>query len=130
MTPSQYNCLLAFLIALNQLDESLPDAVQNQLNEIGKSLADDPNQLINVDIIAENYPKLDIIYQNQKTILDNAAAQRNKGLPPEPLPTQPNSEITNLAKDVFNEDNSVAAIKKTTKNSILEQIRQRIFGSN
>lgn len=130
MTPLQINSLLAFLSALSQLDEPLPDAIQNQLNEIAKALSDNPNQLINVDIIAEAYPKLDSLYQREKTALDNAAAQRNKGLPPEPLPTQPNSEITNLAKDVFSEDNPVVAIQQPERNSILKTIRQRIFGNN
>lgn len=129
MTPLQVNSFLAFLTALTQLDKPLPANIQAQVNEIGKTLAIDPTQLVNLDIIAEEYEPLDIIYQKERTDLNDAAAQRTKGYPPEPLPTQPNAEITNLARDTFSESDTVKAIQTPEKTSILKRIRQLIIGN-
>jgi hypothetical protein len=67
--------LKAFLIALEQLDEPLPEAVQAQLQEIAENI---DNNLGKLDAIAENNPKLDRLYQEVRESLQNEYTTRNK----------------------------------------------------
>ena len=119
MKPNQTIQTIAFLNALKQLNESLPPDIQTQLNEIAETLKTDPTN-INIDIIAENYPILDNAYQDQQTILTQNAGERNKGLPPLPLPQEVTSEITNAAINTFTAKDSVAAAK--TQPNLLQKI--------
>lgn len=115
--------LTAFLNALPQLDESLPPEIQTQLNQIAETLKTDPTT-INIDIIAENYPPLDKGYQTELTKLKQNAGERNKGLPPLPLPQEATSEITNAAINTFSAKDSVTAAK--TQPNFLQRIWQKI----
>lgn len=128
MQPSDILTLTAFLNALTKLDEPLPADIQVQLNAIAKNLEADPTNLDNLDIIAESYAPLDAAYQEELTHLKQEAGIRNKGLPPQPLPKEPNNELTNSAIDTLNANDSVAAAK--TKPNLVKRIWQSLKGSN
>lgn len=128
MQPSDILTLTAFLNALTKLDEPLPAAIQDELNAIAKTLKADPTKLDNLDNLAESYPPLDAAYQEELTQLKQEAGIRNKGLPPLPLPQEPNNELTNSAIDTFSANDSVAAAK--TKPNLVKQIWQSLKGSN
>ena len=72
MKPNDIITLTAFLAALAQLDESLPENIQTQLNEIGKALAANPKEIGNLDVIAESYPPLDSVYQKELAALSGS----------------------------------------------------------
>ncbi|MCP2731678.1 hypothetical protein [Limnofasciculus baicalensis] len=115
--------LTAFLNALPQLDKPLPPNIQTRLNQIAETLKTDPTT-INIDIIAEDYPPLDETYQTEVTKLKQNAGERNKGLPPLPLPQETNTEIINSAINTFSALDSVAAAK--TQPNLLQKIWQKI----
>lgn len=124
MTPQQAIALTAFLEALRQMQSPLPADIQTELNEIGNKLATDLNAIASLDPLAERYPPLDELYQNEKTKLLDTAGERNKGLPPHPLPTESHKELINGAKDSFSAADSVAAAKP----NLLQKIWQRFNG--
>lgn len=128
MKPNDIITLTAFLAALAQLDESLPENIQTGLNEIGKALAANPTDIGNLDAIAESYPPLDSVYQKELAALQKEVGERNKGLPPLPLPNEPTKELTNTAIDTFSANDSVDAAKQPTK-QIWQRIWQFITGS-
>lgn len=67
--------LKAFLIALEQLDEPLPETVQTELKEIAENI--DLN-LEKLDAIASNNPKLEELYQKERDLIQNEYATRSK----------------------------------------------------
>jgi hypothetical protein len=67
--------LKAFLIALEQLDEPLPEVVQTELKEIAENIELNLGKL---DLIAENNPKLDELYQKERDVIQNEYATRSK----------------------------------------------------
>lgn len=127
MQPNDIISVTAFQNALAKLNQSLPADIQKQLNAIAQDLKADPSNLGNLDIIAESYPPLDEVYQKELTTLKKEAGQRNKGLPPLPLPKELNQELTNSAIDTFSADDSVTAAK--AKPNLLKRLWQFIPGS-
>ena len=111
MQPNDVISLKAFLNALTKLNQSLPEDIQKQLNALAQDLKAEPTNIGNLDIIAESYPPLDEVYQKELTNLKKEASQRNKGLPPLPLPKESNQELTNSAINTFSADDSVSAAK-------------------
>ena len=67
--------LKAFLIALEQLEEPLSEAEQTELKEIADNI---DNNLEKLDAIAKNNPKLDKLYQEISSSLQNTYTKRNK----------------------------------------------------
>lgn len=128
MQPNDIITLTAFLNALTKLDEPLPADIQSQLNAIAKNLEVDPNNIGNLDLIAESYEPLDTAYQEELVILKQEAGVRSKGLPPLPLPKEPTNELTNSAIDTFSANNSVEKAK--AKPNPLKRIWQSIQGSH
>ncbi len=128
MKPNDIISLIAFLAALNQLDESLPDSIQIQLHTIGKALKVDSTNIGNLDMIAESYLPLDKIYQKELAVLEKEIGERNKGLPPLPLPNTPTKELTNAAIDTFTADDSVVTANQVVNQSFLERIWQIVTG--
>ncbi|MGF1935119.1 MAG: hypothetical protein RM347_012050 [Nostoc sp. ChiQUE02] len=127
MKPNNIITLTAFLTALTQLDEPLPDNIQTQLNDISKALIANPDNIGNLDAIAESYPPLDKVYQIELTRIEKTG-ERTKGLPPLPLPTEPTAELTNAAFNAFSNNNSVAAAKIAVKPNLLQRVRDFING--
>ncbi|MDJ0617154.1 MAG: hypothetical protein QNJ63_10485 [Calothrix sp. MO_192.B10] len=128
MKPNNVIALAAFLTALQQLDNSLPENIQRQLNEIGKSLTKDPDDIDDLDIIAEIYAPLEPLYQKELANLYSGVGERSKGLEPDPLPTNPTNELTNTAINTFNSPDSVSAAKKNVNPNLLKRIRNFIIG--
>lgn len=129
MKPNDIITLTAFLAALAQLDESLPENLQTQLNEIGKALAANSKEIGNLDAIAESYPPLDSVYQKELAALQKEVGERNKGLPPLPLSNEPTKELTNTAIDTFSVNDSVNAAKQPAQQNFRQRIWQLIAGS-
>jgi hypothetical protein len=127
MQPNDIISVTAFQNALAKLNQSLPADIQKQLNAIAQDLKADPTNIGNLDIIAESYPPLDEVYQKELTTLKKEAGQRNKGLPPLPLPKESNQELTNSVIDTFSADDSVTAAK--AKPNLLKRLWQFIPGS-
>lgn len=128
MKPNDLMTLTAFLAALTKLDEPLPANIQAQLKEISKALTAEPTNIGNLDAIAESYPPLDKVYQKELAALENDVGERNKGLEPLPLPSEPTRELTNAAINTFSNDNSISAAKQLTKQNILQRVRDFITG--
>jgi hypothetical protein len=126
MQPNDIISVTAFQNALAKLNQSLPADIQKQLHAIAQNLKTDPTNIGNLDIIAESYPPLDEAYQKELTTLKKEAGQRNKGLPPLPLPKESNQELTNSAIDTFSADDSVTAAK--AKPNLLKRLWQFIPG--
>jgi hypothetical protein len=127
MQPNDIISVTAFQNALAKLNQSLPADIQKQLHAIAQNLKADPTNIGNLDIIAESYPPLDEVYQKELTTLKKEAGQRNKGLPPLPLPKESNQELTNSVIDTFSADDSVTAAK--AKPNLLKRLWQSIPGS-
>jgi hypothetical protein len=127
MQPQDIISVTAFLNALTKLNQSLPEDIQKQLNAIAQDLKAEPTNIGNLDIIAESHPPLDEVYQKELTTLKKEAGQRNKGLPPLPLPKESNQELTNSVIDTFSADDSVTAAK--AKPNLLKRLWQSISGS-
>ncbi|NMF62896.1 hypothetical protein [Brasilonema octagenarum] len=127
MQPNDIISITAFLNALAKLNESLPADIQKQLHAIAENLKANPNNIGNLDVIAESYPPLDEAYQQELTALKQEAGIRSKGLPPLPLPKDPNQELTNSAIDTFSAEDSVAAAK--AKRNLLQRLWQLISRS-
>ena len=125
--------LQAFLNSLRQLDKSLPVEIQNQLNQFGSSLTDNSTNIAELDTIAKSYQPLNLVYQTELASLVKTGAEKNKGienLPPEEKPNQNTPEIINTARDVFNDQDSVAAAKKSQQpQNIFKRIRNRFTGN-
>ena len=128
MTPNDLIISTAFLSALAQLDESLPVNIQIQLNEIGKALSNDPGSVSRLDVLAESYRPLDIFYQRELARLEQNVGERNKNLPPLPLPTQPTAELTNMVIATLNSNDSVSTVKESEKLTGLKRIWRAIMG--
>ncbi|MEH2110337.1 hypothetical protein [Nostoc sp.] len=127
MKPNNIITLTAFLTALTQLDEPLPDNIQTQLNDISKALIADPDNIGKIDAIAESYPPLNKVYQTELARIEKTG-ERTKGLPPLPLPTEPTAELTNAAFNAFSNNNSVSAAKIAVKPNLLQKVRDFIHG--
>lgn len=127
MKPNSIITLTAFLSALTQLDEPLPDDIQTQLKDISKALITNPDNIGNLDAIAQSYPLLDKVYQTELAKLENIG-ERTKGLPPLPLPTEPTRELTNAAINTFSDKNSVSAAKKAVEPNLLQRLQDFIHG--
>ncbi|MGJ5633096.1 hypothetical protein [Nostoc sp. CALU 1950] len=127
MKPNNIITLTAFLTALTQLDEPLPENIQTQLNDISKTLKDNPDNIGNLDAIAESYPPLDKVYQIELIRIEKTG-ERTKGLRPLPLPTEPTAELTNAAFNAFSNNNSVAAAKIAVQPNLLQRVRDFING--
>ncbi|MBW4592812.1 MAG: hypothetical protein KME46_07790 [Brasilonema angustatum HA4187-MV1] len=127
MQPNDIISITAFLNALAKLNESLPADIQKQLHAIAKNLQANPTNIGNLDSIAESYPPLDEAYQQELTALKKEAGIRSKGLPPLPLPKDPNQELTNSVIDTFGAEDSVAAAK--AKQNLFQRLWQLISGS-
>ncbi|WP_414621194.1 hypothetical protein [Calothrix sp. CCY 0018] len=125
--------LQAFLNSLCQLDKSLPVEIQNQLNQFGSSLTANSTNIPELDTIAKSYEPLNVVYQTELTSLVKTGAEKNKGIENLPLEENPNQntpEIINSARDVFNDQDSVAAAKKSQQpQNILQRIRNRFTGN-
>jgi hypothetical protein len=128
MTPNEIITLTAFLTALTKLDTSLPGNIQIQLKDISTNITTNSNNINKLDKIAESYPPLYQIYQQERIIIFKTTGERSKGLEPEPLSNEPTKELTNAAINTFSNPDSVATAKQVVKSNVLERVREFITG--
>lgn len=117
--------LKAFVAALMRLDDSLPEDVQNQLNEIAKEFPTDSSKL---HILAKDYSPLTQEYMDARLALQKDG-ERFRVTEPDPDCSAEisNDKILNFAIEVFNADDSVDFVKKTAQeSSILGHILFRL----
>ncbi|MDJ0733099.1 MAG: hypothetical protein QNJ47_03285 [Nostocaceae cyanobacterium] len=128
MKPTDRIILTAFLTALQKLDEPLPNYIQLQLNQIGESLKVNPNNIGNLDLIAKSHPPLNILYQQEFTVLRQKTTER--GSKPLSLPNDPTPELTNATINTFSNKNSVSAAQENVKPNLLQRMKNFIAGGN
>jgi hypothetical protein len=75
LTPLDTITLDAFLLALGQLDEPLPAALQERIQAIGHDL---PNQVGHLDALAMNYPPLADRYSQARQDIQSASQTRKQ----------------------------------------------------
>jgi len=126
MDASDQRLLTACLNALAQLDDPLPPDVQSKFHDLAERMKANPDTIGNLDIIVEDYPPLNELYQAEQRRLDQNVGIRNKGLPPLPLSNQPTQELTNFAIDAFNASDSVTQAKTKNRPNLLQRIWQAI----
>jgi hypothetical protein len=130
MNASDQRLLTACLNALAQLDNPLPPDVQSKFNDLAETMKANPDTIGNLDIIVEDYPPLNELYQAEQRRLDQNAGIRNKGLPPLPLSNEPTQELTNSAIDTFNASDSVTKAKTKNQPNLLKRLWQGIRGED
>jgi hypothetical protein len=97
--------LTAFSVALAKLDSPLPSQLQEQINQVGESLAkSETDVIVDLEDIAAEYPELNELYQAvAKTLQRHYQTQeRNKSAPPpgrEPRPPEDEYLQNYLAPD-------------------------------
>ncbi len=107
--------LKAFVAALMRLDDSLPEDVQNQLNEIAKEFPTDVSKL---HTLAKDYSPLAQEYMDARLALQKdgelfRSAQADLDYSAEIN----NDKILSFAVEVFNADDSVDFVKKKAQES-------------
>ena len=79
--PTEAIILKAFVAAYAQLKENpLPEAEQTELQSKLKDICQDlPANIVKLNMLAEEYPALDELYQDNRELLQSHANQRTKG---------------------------------------------------
>ena len=97
MKPLTRVTLKAFLAAVCSLEESLPDAVQEEIRTVGQKGAYD-----RLDAIARNCPQLKTTYIQARQALNHPSQERNKGgdFRPDKTPEPLNTETENFARNI------------------------------
>ena len=126
MEPLDVITLKAFLAALMRLDDSLPAALQKQLNEIAEAF---PSKVFELHSLAKSYSPLELEYKDARIALQEDGRRFPCAVPPN-YPTQLSDEkIINFAIEVLNADDSVDLVKKkaqepTVLGQLLFQLRR------
>ena len=113
--------LKAFLVAVEELDKTLSEAELNCLHLVGNNINANLGML---DVIAEQNPQLDRVYQEIRILLQDGFNKRNKSaLPEKNRDIGGNStEISNITFIINNANN----ISKESQN-ILKMERQTLI---
>lgn len=118
--------LKSFLAALIRQDNSLPDDLQKQVNEIGKSLSSDVSQL---DVLTERYPPLEQEYMDARCAIQNDGERFRSSALEEYSSTEISDEqLMNFAFEVLTAEDSVSFAKKAyTESSKLRQLFSQLL---
>lgn len=113
--------LKAFIAALMRLDDSLPDDLQNQLNEIAKEF---PTDISRLHTLAKDYSPLTDEYMDARLALQEDGERFRLAVPESECSAQTAEEkIINFAIEVLNADDSVKLVQKAaTESSLLGQL--------
>ena len=113
--------LKAFLVAVEELDQTLSKAELNRLHLAGENINANLGML---DAIAENNPQLDAVYQEIRVSLQDGFNKRNKG----PLP-QNNQNTARNSTEIPNLSLTSRAINKLSEESqtILKMKQQTLI---
>ena len=103
--------LEAFLAALANQVDPLPEAIQQRLQAIGENLAHHVGEL---DQLAEAHPPLDVAYQFERLALQRQGGQRQKrmNMSNDGNIAQQSESPVSIAKAIFCSDNSVLTTQK------------------
>lgn len=98
MKDSQIIILTSFLTALKLHQESLPNDIITQLQEIAKNLE---SKVIELDAIAENYPTLKPLYHSafQSLLSRSSLRKMGQGFYPSDEPDE-DETIDNMTRDI------------------------------
>jgi hypothetical protein len=118
--------LKSFLAALIRQNNSLPDALQKQVNKIGKALSSDISQL---DALTENYPPLEQEYMDARCALQNDGERfRSSALEENSSIDISDEQLMNLALEVLTAEDSVSFAKKVcTESSEIRQLLSQLL---
>ncbi|MBD2313864.1 hypothetical protein H6G20_19525 [Desertifilum sp. FACHB-1129] len=97
MKSTDANILKAFLAALSQLSQPLPEAINQQINAIGLALAKgDTKAIQELEEIAYKNPQLELLYDPIACSLQEKETEqeRNKLFEPNSLPLTDRSDLT------------------------------------
>lgn len=119
MKDSQAIIVKAFLAALTQQQEPLPDEVQAALNKLGKTL--DVDEL---DHLAHKHPPLLTSYEEAYDWLNHDSSQRSKGRDFVPDATSEKENTTN--SEIDNASSDIKSLNSLPE--ILSKIEQRLDG--
>ena len=130
LTPTERTTLTAFLEALAQMEESLPDDFQQRLHRVADGWQQ-TGKLEDLHELATKYPPFNNIYLQKHNQLLQQEGERDKNqTPPPPPPNQEfNSELENMAVSVFSAEDSVAAAQASERPNFLQQIRNWLTGN-
>jgi hypothetical protein len=106
--------LISFIIAMSQLKDPLSAPQQEKLKLIGQQIAQDIQNITQIDLFAAEYPAFDKVYQDIRFLLEKPAVERNKaGLPiiDEAQEAQ-SKEISNIAEALNDGDRAVQIFDK------------------
>ena len=97
ITPLTRVTLKAFLAAVCSLEESLPDAVHEEIRTVGQK-----GEYDRLDAIARNCPQLKPAYREARQTLNHPSQERNKGgdFRPFETPEPFNTETENFARNI------------------------------
>jgi hypothetical protein len=112
--------LIAFVSSLSKLQQALPPEVQQQVN--------DPNRIEKLDVIAEDYPLLDKIYQEEFKRLSENMPNNRPSPPADPPRREHTAELTNMARPIFDSTDSVAEAKKPENRQLWQKLYELITG--
>lgn len=126
LNPQQENTLTAFITALGQQDNALPEALQKQLHAIGQNLE---ARIVELPAIAASLPNLNQAYQ---TALSDT--QANPGAPSATLVANTNQSDSDKQYDravgILTADDPVQAAQRsrTPLGKIASNPLKRLFG--
>jgi hypothetical protein len=129
MEPGKQTTLTAFLEALTQMEESLPDDVQQRLHGVAYVLQQTGVEDLH-ELAAKYPPFYDIYLQKRNQLLQQEGERDKNQTPPPPPPNQEfNSELENMAVSVFSAEDSVAAAQASERPNLLQKIRNWLTGN-
>ena len=109
--------LKAFLAALMRLDASLPDDLQNQLNEIGQAF---PSDIPKLHALAKGYAPLEQEYMDARLALQKDGERFRSTIVERDRSTDIGEEkIINFAVEVFKAEDSVKLVQEKAQESTL-----------
>jgi hypothetical protein len=127
MKPIDLLISTAFVSALGKLDESLPESVQTELNNIGENLSADSASVGKLSRIAKNYVLLNEIFNKEYDELDRLVkGHRRGGSVAEISPSAP----TDFLEYILTSSNSVATAKKRENIDFLQKLQTSITGES
>ncbi|MGF1512079.1 MAG: hypothetical protein ACFB5Z_00045 [Elainellaceae cyanobacterium] len=106
LNPQSENSLTAFITALAEQDDALPEGLQKQLHAIGQNLE---NRAVELPVIAASLPKLNQAYQAALT----SGSESDQGATLVSSTDQsPSDKLLERAAEIFTDPNPVQAAQR------------------
>jgi hypothetical protein len=127
MKPTELLISTAFISALGKLDESLPESVQTELNNIGENLSADPASIGKLPQIAKSHVVLNEIFHKEYGELDRLVQGHRRGGSGAEISS---SAPTDFLEYIITSSNSVATAKKRENIAFLQRLQTSITGES